>query len=708
MARAINTQQALPPLRDEVHCYDGPAKIDGSPSWTLHDPANNRFFRIGWLEFEILSRWQLADATQISQAITANTTLNVNPEYVAQFAQFLQLNNLLSLPGEAGIQFLWQQVQAAKQDFSQWLLHNYLFFKVPLFKPDRMLAYLYPRLTWIYSRWFLILVLLIAGTGCYQVSRQWEHFLNTFPHFFNWQGLSQYFIALLFAKMLHELGHALTAHRYGCRVPTMGVAFMVMYPLLYTDVNETWKLNSRKQRMAVAAAGVIAELGLAAFAVLAWNMLDDGPLRSSVFLLATTTWITSLLINFSPFMRFDGYYLLADWLKIENLQPRAFAYNRWHLRRLLFGHQEMPPEALPVKLQRLFIIYAWATWLYRFLLITGIALMVYHLFFKLLGIVLMAVEIYWFIVKPIWAEVKNWRQLAKTTGKSLHGWYGIGAVILGLLVFPWQQSIEIPAVIKAGQHADIYLPYPAKLSDWRVVNGQTVSQGEVLAELTSNDLQQQVKKAGMEAEVLSWQLSYQGVDQDLNQQRQVLLQQFESAGSKQQGIQHKIDQLKIVAPIAGVVLDRNDQLQTGQWFKAGEPLMVIVNLSQFLIESYVNERDIMEIPSHTKGRFYPENLDYPSLDCELTGIDNSSIQSLPAMMASSYGGPIAARAGQDKRQVPEAAQYRIQLAVSETVESLPIFPAQQRGHLKLELNRRSIIERIWKQFLAIVWRELGF
>ncbi len=48
MAGIVETPtMTLPALREEVHCLPGPVQFDGSPSWTLHDPANNRFFRIG-------------------------------------------------------------------------------------------------------------------------------------------------------------------------------------------------------------------------------------------------------------------------------------------------------------------------------------------------------------------------------------------------------------------------------------------------------------------------------------------------------------------------------------------------------------------------------------------------------------------------------------------------------------------------------------
>ena len=50
------------------------------------------------------------------------------------------------------------------------------------------------------------------------------------------------------------------------------------------------------------------------------------------------------------------------------------------------------------------------TWLYRFTVFIGIALLVYHVAFKLLGIVLMLIEIIWFVAQPVWNEVAYlWR-----------------------------------------------------------------------------------------------------------------------------------------------------------------------------------------------------------------------------------------------------------------------------------------------------------
>ena len=78
---------------------------------------------------------------------------------------------------------------------------------------------------------------------------------------------------------------------------SLGVALLVMLPLLYTDVSDSWRLASRRQRLAIGIAGVATELGLAMVATLLWSFLLDGPLRSAAFLVATTTWVSTLAIH---------------------------------------------------------------------------------------------------------------------------------------------------------------------------------------------------------------------------------------------------------------------------------------------------------------------------------------------------------------------------------------------------------------------------
>jgi putative peptide zinc metalloprotease protein len=311
MAAAALASGFLPPLREELALYPGPRALDGSPTWTLHDPARNQFFRIGWPEFEMLSRWDTGDAATLVERIRAETTLDLADVDVGDVAHFLIGHNLTRASGREGTVGLLTKAALSHQHWAMWLLKNYLFLRIPLVRPDRWLTAAYPWIRWVFTPAFRNVVLAVTLVSLYLVARRWDEYLDTFSYLFSIEGAVYFAFTLSALKVVHELGHAFAAKRYGCRVPSMGVAFLVLWPVLYTDVTESWKLPSRTQRLAVGVSGVTTELICAIFATLAWSFLPDGPVRSAAFLVSTTTWVTTVLINLSPFMRFDGYFVFS-------------------------------------------------------------------------------------------------------------------------------------------------------------------------------------------------------------------------------------------------------------------------------------------------------------------------------------------------------------------------------------------------------------
>ena len=90
-----------PRLREELALYQGPRLADGQPSWVLHDPVRNLFFRLDWLTFECLSRWSLADPEAILAAIERETTLSLGPEDLRAVQCFVSDNQLV-IPEDVG------------------------------------------------------------------------------------------------------------------------------------------------------------------------------------------------------------------------------------------------------------------------------------------------------------------------------------------------------------------------------------------------------------------------------------------------------------------------------------------------------------------------------------------------------------------------------------------------------------------------------
>ena len=405
-----NRQIFLSPLREELKLLPAAANHDGSLAWMVQDPINNSFFRIGWLDFEMLLRWAYGSPEKIVNSVNNETTLDIDVTDVNDLKLFLEQNSLLQASSQEAVDQLRERAKELNKGFLNWILHHYLFFRIPLFRPQVWLASLMPWLGWIFTRTTAIVVIFLTLVGIFLVARQWEVFSSTFVDQLTWSGLLGYTVALVFAKILHEMGHALTATRYGVRVAHMGVALLVMFPMMYTDTSESWKLSSSRQRLAIASAGIIAELALAGLATLAWSLSPDGSVKSALFFLATTSWLLTLLVNVSPFLRFDGYFILMDAIDFPNLHQRSGAFARIWLRRVLLGFNDAWPEDIQSNGRTALIVFAFMTWLYRLVVFLGLALLVYYFFFKILGIILMVLELIWFIWRPVWSELRKWRE----------------------------------------------------------------------------------------------------------------------------------------------------------------------------------------------------------------------------------------------------------------------------------------------------------
>lgn len=699
---------SLPPLRQELTLNSAPAAPDGSPCWTLHDPTANRFYQIGWVAFEILSRWSLGTAEAVAKAVAAQTTASVDVEDVLGLAHFLTGHHLTLAANAQDTARL--NAAAARQRLSvpMWLLKNYLFLRMPPVRPMPFLRRVYPWIAFVYRRGFWWLTAAALLLGLYLVSRQWDSFVHTFHAYTTWQGLLGLGLALSFAKILHELGHAFTAYRHGCRVPSMGIGLLVLWPVLFTDTNEAWKLKSRRARLQIGAAGVLAELVLAAWATLLWSFLPEGPLRAGVFMLATSTWLVTLAINASPFTRFDGYYLLGDWLNVPNLHERTFALGRWWLRERLFGLGDAPPEVLPRRLQRFLIGFAWVTWVYRFVLFLSIALLVFHVFFHALGIVLMCVEIGWFLALPIAREFAEWwrrrtdlrwnRQTIRTT---------VSATLLALvLLVPWQHSVRAPAVLGQAQAQVVYTPRSAQLVTLAVRAGQHVEAGAVLAQLASPELDHQLADARQQAAQLQWQVERQPFDETLRALGPALRKRRDTAQQTVAGFEAERARLILRAPFAGRVVDVEPGLHAGEWLKSGEPLLGVVGSGGVKGDAFVDEAALTRLAPGQPAEFIAALLEQPVIRCRVGGIDRLNVATLDEpYVASVYGGDVASLRRPNGTLTPLESTFRVRLddcrASGALARELP-------GHVVVRGEARSLLGRFARWLGAIIRRDIGF
>lgn len=703
-----NAPNPLPPLRQNLRLMPGTADEDGSPRWLMFDVVNNRYFTIARATLDIVQHWQAGMEREHFVRMLEEKGVQVGPEEVSAFVDFLIANHLVEARDAKAAERMSQSHQASQLVWWKWALHNYLYFRVPLFRPDAWLARWTPRLNWLFSPATHYMILGCGLVGGLMVLRDWDRFQSTFLHFFSLEGLIWYGAALLAVKSAHELGHAFVAHRHGCRVASMGVAFLVMFPVLYTDTTDAWRLRSRSSRLRIVTAGVRTELYIAMVATFLWNVLPDGPFRSATFFLATTSWLASLLVNISPFMRFDGYYALSDALGVENLQQRAFALGRWKMRQLMFGLSDPVPEALPRNRTRLLIAYAWATWIYRVVLFMGIALLVYHFFFKVLGIFLFAVEILWFVVLPIWRELREWyrRQGSFHIDARRKLIWGLAGVGLVWMLLPLQTAVQVPAVVQAAQVQTLFLPEDAYVESIAVRDGDPVKQHQLLASFRSPALELSLLEVGAELGVARLHLSRVASSVQDKAMIDITENQIRRMEQRQAGLRDRLARLKLVAPFDGAVRDL-ETLHAGRWVNASMPLVTVVNSSGSKLRGLLSADSLDAVRPGQTGLFIPDRAGGTRLPVTVSGIDIGAVVEMPyPELASTYGGHVAVRTGPNRNLIPEGAQFNVSFAVDPSV--LDGAALREAGVIVVNGTQRSWMWTQFQRVVAILIRESGF
>jgi len=692
---------SLPPLREDLRLHEAAPDKDGSPAWSIQDPVTNRFFRIGWLEFECLLRWP-GNPASIAEDIANTTTLAAGQEQVEVFARFLERHRLLR-PTPEGVDRLVAEASQPGWQHWRWWLHHYLFIRIPLIRPARWLAAVLPLVRPLISTAGSALIVSASLLGMILVARQWDTFTHGVVESLTLAGLSGFLLALIISKTCHELGHALVATNFGVRVSHMGVAFVVLWPMLYTDTSETWKLRSHRQRLAVSASGMMVEMALAGLATLAWALLDDGPLRQSMLYLATTGWVLSLALNASPFMRFDGYFILSDLLDFPNLHDRSGAAARAWMRRTLLGWSEPDPELLNTDLRHALIAFAFATWVYRAVVFLGIAVAVYFIFFKALGIFLFGVEVVWFILRPLWSEFSVWRIRASEISKIRRNWgRGLGLALLIFVAIPWHFDISGPGVAHPQRQQNIFAPFSSRVSELHAAGAVKV--GATLAQFDAPDLQARDLRTFATIDALKQRLMGLAVVDSGIDLRRTTTEQLSEQIAETQATREEGDRLRVTAEFAGVWLDVDPNIESGSWVSSKNQVGILVDPGTWIVDVYVEQRQVDRIQIGANAHFRPDR-HWFSIEAKVIDIDTTRNNKLSyPMLDARHGGPIATQTGEQRQGLPIETLYRVRMALAEPLAGLH----ETRGQANIEGNRLSAGWEAARRLTSVLIRESGF
>jgi putative peptide zinc metalloprotease protein len=296
---------------------------------------------------------------------------------------------------------LVQRHERQRRHTWQWQLLNPLFWRFPLCDPERLLQGCLPLARLLFSCTGALLWVVVVGMAAVLAGMHWHDLTHNLTD----RVLTPQNVALLWClfpllKVLHEWGHGLATKVYGGEVHEMGVMLLALQPVPYVDASAASAFRCKRQRIVVGAAGMLVELFIASIAFFVWLNVEPGAVRAVAYNIILIAGVSTALFNANPLLRYDGYYIFADYLEMPNLRARSHAYCRYLCDRYLFGQREVTSHAATASERAWFVFYAMAACVYRLCVLTAITLFIAGKFF-FIGVLIALVGVAAWLVLPV-------------------------------------------------------------------------------------------------------------------------------------------------------------------------------------------------------------------------------------------------------------------------------------------------------------------
>ena len=336
-------------------------QFGGESAYMVHDPVTGEAFQFSSEEHALLTALRQPVSLRVLQREleTAFAPRRATVEQVQDFVNRLYDQGLLvgENPGRGGELRERGRRQSRRERWANLL--QVLSIRVGGFDAGPVVDRLYSAIRWAFSRTMLLALAALAVVSLIVTIGRAASIENSLS------GLSElarpgfwpiWLAAVAMVKVFHEFGHALACRHFGARPREMGVLLLAGMPTLFCDVSDAWRLPSKWRRIGVSAGGMFVELLIAAVAAIVWSRSEPGIVHAIALSLLIVCSVGTLAINANPLLRYDGYYILSDWLEVPNLAERARGLIGGAWRQWLMGETAtVDPWLSPTKRRALWI-----------------------------------------------------------------------------------------------------------------------------------------------------------------------------------------------------------------------------------------------------------------------------------------------------------------------------------------------------------------
>lgn len=590
-----------PRLRRQAHIVRQTYR--GERWYVLQDQGTGRFLRLNIAAYRVVA---LMDGKRSLSAIWHHEIAQHGDEAPTQdevlhlLAQLHQANVLISdhRPdlGEMEERRVRTRMAKLKQYFA-----NPLSIKIPLLDPDKFIGSLVNSISPVFWLWIMAAWVLVVCAGFIGAFYYWDELTHDLAaHSFTAQNMLVLAVVFPILKGIHEFGHGLVIKvlKGSCR--EMGLMFLVFVPVPYVDASQATSFSNKYQRMLVGAAGMLIELGVASIALWMWTWVQPGPVKALLHETVILAGLTTLIFNANPLLRFDGYYILADWLEIPNLGQKSNQYVGYLLQRYIFGADQLQPPHLTPHERFWLPCYAIASFVYRILVAVGIVLLVFGQFF-FIG-VLMGFWVGWsMLLQPL---VKNLNYLATTPELERHrqrAWSIAGgfAIMAGIVIFflPAPSWTSTEGVIWMSEDARLRAMHPCFGRELLVKPGTHVKAGDFLLSCSDPELDAQIIQAdGRKAEL---QARLVGANRDDRVQAQIMAAELNHAQERLADLVIRRASMVVASPNDGTFVLHGTSDFTGRFLARGELLGYVITPERLTLISVVSQGAVDLVRKHT-------------------------------------------------------------------------------------------------------------
>jgi putative peptide zinc metalloprotease protein len=693
-------------VRPDLQIFE--QKYEGKTFHVVKDPVCLRYYRFNKQEYFVFS---LFDGKHTMEEVRESFEEEFKPhrlehQDLESFARQLVTAGLVQHEQPGAGKHLFER--RAKQRRLKRLasITNILYMKIPVFDPDRILTWMYKRLWWIFTKaFFVISVLFMLAAGAH-VALHYNTFyakLPAYKEFFSWNSVMYMWISLGVVKVIHEFGHGLSCKAFRGECHEMGFLFMCLSPALYCNVTDAWTLADKWKRIIISFAGIYVELIIAAASTFVWWYTPAYPVANNIALcLMVLCSVSTVMFNANPLMRFDGYYIMADWLEVPNLREKANRFlNNLFLDKCL--GIEVPPEPYMAPMRKfLFVVYAIASWVYRWVVTFSILWMLSDFLgpkLKILSQMLAVLSLASIFIWPAYRVIKNVSQrgrLPDMKAPRVYVTFGVLAVVLLLFFFlplPVSRVHETGLVVVDPAHVEaVLLPEPARLTQLarEARPGREVRAGDVLATFESKQLGFELTRANLQRQEQDQSADFlekksreartaneEDVEKSLDTQKEDAAAKAQSAATEAGKLDARWKRVSVLrAPRAGVLITAPKEDEVGKLFDKGgtetQPVFAVGDPTKLLVRVPVDppnfrtldddlrERKELDVSVYVKGR------SDRVFNGKLRRLPAQNAMNVPIQLTQRGGGPLAVKPSEDPNQlIPLAQTYLVEVELTD-------------------------------------------